>query len=374
MKRPELWPQLRQLTEISRALTYAASLEEASQLAVDRAAELIGAETALLLIKGEAGPLTVRASRGVDAAVAQGFAVLLSEAVVAQLAAALGVEAANVLALPLVVNGEIDGLLVVVRPRGAPASERDEWLVGAIADQAAVALEKTRMVETAGFREQLMGIVGHDLRNPLQTISVASHLLLLREGMGAKETELVRKIAAAGASASKVVEQLLDLTRSRLGGGIPLDVRRVDLGEICRQLIGETELKHLDRPLRVQLEGDLAGTWDRDRLYQLLANLIGNAVQHGAAQSPIDLRAEGGRDEVVIAVGSRGAPIPPAMLPVIFNAFRKNRPPQPGGTPTAGLGLGLFIAQQIARAHRGSIAVASSESAGTVFRVRLPRS
>ena len=124
----------------------------------------------------------------------------------------------------------------------------------------------------------------------------------------------------------------------------------------------------------MQLEGDLAGTWDRDRLYQLLANLIGNAVQHGAAQSAIDLRVEGGRDEVEIEVGSRGAPIPPAMLPVIFNAFRKNSTPQLDGTPTAGLGLGLFIAQQIARAHRGSIAVTSSESAGTVFQVRLPRS
>jgi len=111
--------------------------------------------------------------------------------------------------------------------------------------------------------------------------------------------------------------------------------------------------------------------WDRDRMYQLLANLVGNAVQHGEPRSLIELRIDGGEAEVVIEVANRGEPIPPEMLPFIFDAFRQGSTVQ--SSRIHGLGLGLFIAQQIARSHGGSIAATSSESDGTTFRVRLPR-
>jgi signal transduction histidine kinase len=196
--------------------------------------------------------------------------------------------------------------------------------------------------------------------------------LLKREGLGEKETELARKITKSASLAARLIDQLLDLTRSRLGGGIPIDPVRFDMRDVCRQVIGETEITHPDRPLHADVRGDLTGVWDRDRMYQLLSNLVGNAVQHGEPRTSIDLRVEGGEAEVVIEVANRGEPIPAETLPFIFDAFRQGRTAHP--SRAQGLGLGLFIAREVARSHRGSIAATSSETEGTTFRVRLPRS
>jgi sigma-B regulation protein RsbU (phosphoserine phosphatase) len=371
-REPDRLLQIRKLTAVSRALTYAASLDEVFQLAVDHAADLFAADKSLLLVSNDDGLLALRASHGVDASLAERFHEPLNETLVARLAALLGAQLDTFLGVPLVIAGAIKGILVVIRPQPGTDAEYDEWLLSAIADQAAVALEKTNLDEIGEFREQLIGIVGHDLRNPLTTIQMAAQLLLQCEGLGAKETELTRKITRGALLATRLIDQLLDLTRSRLGGGIPIDPRRSDLNEVCRQVIGETELMHPDRPLRVQVQGDVIGMWDRDRLYQLLANLVGNAVHHGEPRSSIDLRIDGGETEVVIEVANRGEPIPAAMLPSIFDAFRKGRKAHPS-RGHGGLGLGLFIARQIVRSHGGSIAVTSSESDGTAFRVRLPR-
>ncbi len=287
-----------------------------------------------------------------------------------RLAEILGEQPESFLGVPLVVAGAIKGILVVIRPAPSSSAEHDEWLLSALADQAAVALEKTRLDEIGEFREQLIGIVGHDLRNPLNTVLMAARLLVLREGLGEKETELARKITNSASLAVRLVDQLLDLTRSRLGGGIPIDPEPFDMNDVCLQVIGETELTHPERPLRADLRGDLRGVWDRDRMYQLIANLVGNAVQHGEPRSSVELRVDGGETEVVIEVANRGDPIPPASLPLIFDAFRLRGSRR---SRTHGLGLGLFIAQQIARSHGGSIGVTSSASDGTTFRVRLPR-
>ena len=260
----------------------------------------------------------------------------------------------------------------MIRPATSTGAEQDEWLLSALADQAAVALEKTRLDEIGEFREQLIGIVGHDLRNPLNTILMAAQLLLLREGLGEIETELARKITSSASLAARLIDQLLDLTRSRLGGGIPIDPTRFDMNDVCRQVIGETELTHPDRPLRVDVRGDLTGVWDRDRMYQVLANLVGNAVQHGEPRSSIELRIDGDGDrsrhrgrQSRRAHSAGDAAVHLRCLPP-----GSDGPSHPG---QHGLGLGLFIAQQIVRSHGGSIAVTSSESDGTTFRVRLPR-
>ena len=363
--------QIRKLTEVSRAVTYAASLDEVFQLTVDHAADLLGADKALLLVTDDRGLLALRSSHGVDAALAKDFHAPLNEGLVQQLGKLLQVLPERFLGVPLVVAGTVRGILMVIRGTASTGAEQDEWLLSALADQAAVALEKTRIDEIGEFREQLMGIVGHDLRNPLSTILMAAHLLVLNEGLGEKETELARKITKSASLAARLIDQLLDLTRSRLGGGIPIETAPFDMNDVFRQVVGEMELTHPDRPLRVDVRGDLTGVWDHDRIYQLLGNLVGNAVQHGEARSSIDLRIDGTEGEVVIEVANRGEPIPPATLPFIFDAFRKGRSVRSG---THGLGLGLFIAQQIARSHGGSIAVTSSpESDGTTFRVRLPR-
>jgi sigma-B regulation protein RsbU (phosphoserine phosphatase) len=363
--------QIRKLTEVSRALTYAVSLDEVFQLTVDRAADLLDAEKSLLLIADDEGLLTLRSSHGVDATLTEHFKEPLNEALVARLAGLLDAQPESFLAVPLVVAGTIKGILVVIRPALSTNTEQDEWLLSALSDQAAVALEKNRLDEMGEFREQLIAIVGHDLRNPLSAILMMTRLLLQRPGLGEKETDLARRITSSASLASRLIDQLLDLTRSRLGGGIPIDPKRFDMHDVCRQVIDETETLHPDRPLRVDIRGDLTGVWDSDRIYQLLANLIGNAVQHGEPRSSIDLRIDGGETEVVIEVANRGEPIPAAMLPVVFEAFRQGRMDHP--TRTQGLGLGLFITQQVVRSHGGSIAVTSSKSDGTIFRVRLPR-
>jgi phosphoserine phosphatase RsbU/P len=364
-------PQIRGLTEVSRAITYAASIDQVFQLTVDRAVELVAAKKSLLLIADDDGLLTVRSSHGIDRALGQAFHQPLNEGLVPHLARLLDAPPESVLGVPLVVAGAIKGVLVVIRPAPSAAAQEDEWLLSALADQAAIALEKTRLDEIGEFREQLIGIVGHDLRNPLSTILMAARLLVLREGLGETETELARKITRSASRAARLTDQLLDLTRSRLGGGIPIDPAPCGLDEVCRQVVDEAALVHPDRPLRVDLRGDLTGRWDRDRVYQLLDNLVGNAVQHGEPRSPIDLRVEGGETEAVIEITNRGAPIPKAALPFIFDAFRRGRTDHP--SRANGLGLGLFIAQQIARSHEGSITVTSSEIEGTTFRVRLPR-
>jgi sigma-B regulation protein RsbU (phosphoserine phosphatase) len=217
-RRPQ---QIMKLTEVSRALTGAASLEEVFQLTVDHAAALLSAETSLLLVTNETGLLTLRSAHGAGAAaaLAQGFHEPLNEALVPRLAALLGASPEGFLGVPLVIAGAIKGLLVVIRPAPSNGAKEDEWLLSSLADQAAVALERARLGEIAEFREQLMGVVGHDLRNPLNTIVMGAHLLLQRQGLGEFETETARKILRSASQAERLIDQLLDLTRSRLGGG-----------------------------------------------------------------------------------------------------------------------------------------------------------
>jgi len=363
--------QIRKLTAVSRALTYAATLDEVFQLTVAHAADLLDTEMALLMVADDEGLLSLRSCVGIDPGRVGAFHEPLSEAMVGRLAGLLDKTVEGLLVVPLVVAGAIRGILVVIRRPSSSGAEQDEWLLSALADQAAAALEKSRLDEIGEFRERLIGIVGHDLRSPLSTILLGTHILLHKEGLGEKETEVARRIARSAQQAIRLIEQLLDLTRSRLGGGISIDPRKVDMQEICGQVLDETELAHPDRPLCVEAKGDLIGVWDRDRLYQLLANLVGNAVQHGEPQSAIQMRIQGCAAEVVIEVVNRGEPIPPAAMPHIFDAFRKGRSAL--ASRTQGLGLGLFIAQQIARSHGGSITATSSQSDGTTFRVCLPR-
>lgn len=365
-------PGMQKVTDMSHALTNAVSLDALFQMAVSRAAELLAAQVALLMIARD-GVLAVRASHGVDPALLGRLVEHtqeLNEATLLRLAAILDAQPASLLGVPLVVGGVIRGVLVVCRP-GVPYVPDDEWLLCALADQAAVALETSRLTELGEFREQLIAIIGHDLRNPLNTVLLGAQVLLEREGLAARETDVARKIASSAAVAMRLIDQLLDLTRSRLGGGIPIDPVRVDLRSVCRQVAGETELRHPDRPLRVELQGDLIGNFDADRIYQVLSNLIGNAIQHGEPRSPIGLSIDGRTTDVIIEVSNRGEPIPAAMLPTLFDAFRKKLSDHP--SRSHGLGLGLNIVKQITVAHDGMIAVTSSQSDGTVFRVRLPR-
>ena len=210
--------QIRNLTAVSRALTYAATLDEIFQLTVAHAADLLDTKMALLMVADDEGLLSLRSSLGIDPGRLADFHEPLNEAMVGRLASLLHKPVESFLGVPLVVADAIRGILFVIRRPSSSEAEHDEWLLSALADQAAAALEKNRLDEIGAFREQLIGIVGHDLRNPLSTILLGTHILLHKEGLGEKETEVARRIARSAQQAIRLIEQLLDLTQSRLGG------------------------------------------------------------------------------------------------------------------------------------------------------------
>jgi signal transduction histidine kinase len=170
-----------------------------------------------------------------------------------------------------------------------------------------------------------------------------------------------------------MVNDLLDFTRSRLGSGVPVLRRDMDLAKAATDAVHEVTVAHPASVLRLETSGDLVGTWDAARIGQMLTNLLGNAVHHGAAHTPITVSARGFPTAVELHVHNCGPPIPAADLPDLFSPYKRFRAGKARvGSPTS-LGLGLYIAERIATAHGGTIAVTSTDGDGTAFTVRLPR-
>lgn len=217
------------------------------------------------------------------------------------------------------------------------------------------------------IRERFIGMLGHDLRTPLGTISMAADHMLRSGQLPAHIHRSTVVIARAAERMARMIRDLLDLARGRLGGAIPISPAPADVGEICRDVVEEMEVLHADRSIALRSEGDLDGRWDADRLAQAVANLLANAVAHG--RDPIVVRARGEGDEVTVEVSNGGPPIPPDERPYLFEAFRRART---GQGRASGLGLGLYIVSEIVSAHGGSVNVQSDES-GTTFALRLPR-
>lgn len=220
------------------------------------------------------------------------------------------------------------------------------------------------------LNEMFVGILGHDLRNPLAAILTGTELLKeqLDEAPGPRKT--IDRMASAAKRMGALIDQLLDLTRARLAGGVGFAAMRqpVDVADLARRTSEELHAAHPTREVKLDVRGKTAIFGDPGRLLQLFSNLMANALQHGAAATPVTVEIQGEDDGVVAHVRNAGA-IPPAILPNLFDPFRGRQ----AGERRAGLGLGLFIAQQIAQAHRGEITVESSEATGTIFTVRLPR-
>jgi len=232
-------------------------------------------------------------------------------------------------------------------------------------------LQDTRQAEQDErdrFRDLFVGVLGHDLRNPLSAITLGAAALLKGGTLGEKEAKGVARIARSADRMMRMIHQLLDFTRTRLGGGMPIERRACDLNDIVRQVIEEAESGHPGRTFRVRAASNPIGNWDRDRLSQLLANLVRNALEHGSSETPVGVYLRDDPTQVEIVVENQGAAIPSDLLPVLFDPFRQGE-----RRSSAGIGLGLYIAQQIARGHGGDVDVTSSEKEGTRFSVRLPR-
>lgn len=240
-------------------------------------------------------------------------------------------------------------------------------------DQALAESVTEYSTEIEHSREMFLAILGHDLRSPLSAVLTASSFLVTEGNLTDRNLTLASRIRSSGERMQALVSDLLDFTRSRLGRGIPITRTDTDIAAISRDTLEEIGAHHPNRELHFAASGDLRGKWDSKRVSQALSNLIGNAVQHGAESTPIMVTARGAADEAVIAVHNRGVVIAGDDQQQIFNPFKKLASAQQTDKDQGSMGLGLYIAQQIAIAHGGRIDVESSEEGGTTFELHLPR-
>ena len=261
-------------------------------------------------------------------------------------------------------DGTLIGFAKVTRDLTSRRQLEEERVARAALERA---LAEHKKIEE--LREQLIGIVGHDLRSPLSTIATATALMLKRGTLSEPDSKAAARIARSADRMSKIIAQLLDFTRARLGGGIAIDPHPVDLADVCADVIAEIEIAHPEHTIRFEADGDSRGVWDKERMAQVVSNRVGNAVQHGRSDGVVHVRLRNERDALTLTVHNEGAPIAADLLPLVFDPFR-------GRTSEAapGLGLGLYICREIIHAHRGEISVQSSTATGTTFTVQLPRS
>lgn len=225
-------------------------------------------------------------------------------------------------------------------------------------------------VTTEHFRDQTLGILGHDLRNPLSGIVMGATLLMNAEELSDKRVRTAARILNSAQRMNRMIGDLLDLTRTRFGDLIPVVPAPMDLDPLCRQVATELEGLRSAGSLTFSGEGDLRGEWDSDRIAQALSNLVRNALIYGAKDEPVSVVARDEGSEVLVQIHNRGPAIPASAQELIFEPMVRHAGVE---HKTGGLGLGLYIASQIVLAHSGTLDVVSTDEAGTTFRVRLPR-
>jgi sigma-B regulation protein RsbU (phosphoserine phosphatase) len=232
--------------------------------------------------------------------------------------------------------------------------------------------EKERLIgelqRTVKMNELFIGILGHDLRNPLGAI-LMSATVLSRKVPDDSVGRTVARIISAGERMNRMISQLLDFTRVRASGVLAIEPTRGDAVVVFRQAVDELSLIASGRELRVEQRGDTCGWWDIDRLVQVASNLVGNAVHHGTPDKGVDVRVDGTDAEQVTIAVRNGGMIPRNLLAHVFEPFQSGEVRD----RRSGLGLGLFISKEIVAAHRGTLSVACDDDL-TTFTVTLPRS
>lgn len=223
------------------------------------------------------------------------------------------------------------------------------------------------------FEQQLLGIVSHDLRNPLTAITLGASLLVKREGLDEVSTASVRRILASAERAGRMIKDLLDFTQIRLGEGLPIVTREMELEPIVLQVM--EELLHTHPTRRIAFENkapdDAFGVWDPDRVAQALTNLVGNALTYSPPDTVVTVRVHADDEGARLEVHNLGEAIPPERVPLLFQPLSRGE--RAIGFQTRSIGLGLFIVDSIARAHGGAVSVSSTPVEGTTFTLALPR-
>ena len=224
-------------------------------------------------------------------------------------------------------------------------------------------------------RELFLGILGHDLRNPIGAMRMSAQLASKIGPLNERQAMLVQQVTSSGNRAIEILDHLLDLTRARLGSGLSVIKEQMDMAFVARQLVEEMRAIHPGRTFNLEISGNTEGKWDRPRMGQVFSNLLGNAVQYGFTDLPISVKITGESEDVIISVHNEGVPIHPDVIGGIFHSLTRGEgehcEKQSGST---NLGLGLFITSEIISAHGGRIGVTSTERDGTTFTARLPRS
>ena len=224
-------------------------------------------------------------------------------------------------------------------------------------------------------KEMFLAILGHDLRTPLGAVITSAKFMLETHELEEPYSTLTARIVSSSTRMNHMVGALLDFTRSRLGGSIPITRESMSMGKVVHDVVNEIAAANPDRTIRVDARGGLEGRWDCARISQVLTNLIGNAVEHGDTTTAITVAVHGDEKEVAIAIHNEGVVIPSDRLNGIFNPMKAREPsatPLATG-PSGNLGLGLYIAERIVNAHKGRIGVESNQGRGTTFTVHLPR-
>ena len=257
---------------------------------------------------------------------------------------------------------------------GVAATDLDDLIRFNEAIDQAIAESVSRFSQAVSqTQERFLAILSHDLRTPLGAIITSMRFML---DAGELEEPHRTLVSRAGSSARRMNQMVLDLvefTRTRLGDGIPVVRAEMDARRLVHDVVLEIAASYPDSTVQVETAGDLSGSWDGDRLTQVLTNLVGNAVQHGAAGAPIKVSARGLGDVVTLSVHNEGPAIPADQQAAIFEEGRRAAGVRPQAHDRRHQGLGLYIVERIVAAHGGTVSVRSSDPDGTTFTVHLPR-
>ena len=380
--------QLRKLTEIGRALTYTTSLEQVAQLAVERGAGLLGAAAAVLMLHGADDLLHVRAAVGIPAErLTRGNASVASD-MMEPLPELLGVRSDQLLGVPLVVAGAVTGLVAVAL--AAPPTPVDEWLLSALADQTAVALEHARLggevrleMESrlrasegaTGVKDRALATLAHDVRSPLGAIDGYCWNLVdeLYGPVTPEQRQALDRIRMSGRHLLSLLDNVMDMARLN-AGVVAVQANPVHLAGVAREAVDmlAPAAAAKRQPLTLGGSSDPVIAGDADRLRQVLVNLVGNAVkftpENGAIAVTVAERSTNGASFAEVCVTDSGPGIPGAEQAAIFEPYYRSETV----TQLPGVGLGLAISRALVEQMGGTLIVESEIGKGAAFTIHFP--
>jgi signal transduction histidine kinase len=226
---------------------------------------------------------------------------------------------------------------------------------------------------TLRSKDMFVAVLSHDIRNPLQSIMSSAELLARVGELNERQTMLSSNIIGCVERLNGLADNLLDVTRSRMGASLSLARSNMDMGLVAYEIVEEVRLAHRDATITIDLSPDLRGSWDKARVGQVMANLLSNAIQYGFKGYPIAVAVRGDEEAVTVSVQNQGRLIDPAKMGGIFDPLTRAEAVGDEQMPSCNLGLGLYISHEILVAHGGNITVTSSDTDGTRFEARFPR-